>query len=155
MKFGGSHRPGEDVVADQLAIERVGVEQGLVVEDDVVDPDHVVLPQREIVEVRPALVQRQVECEVGVVVKVGAGRDDPVDETAVDERDEAAHPEPRGGQRTRERQPDGAVGLEELAGEDLAELAEPSCVISSRRRGRSGRRRSRSRDFAVERSDAG
>ncbi len=44
MKLGRAHRPGEDLVADQLAIEGVGIEQGLVVEDDVVDADDVVLP---------------------------------------------------------------------------------------------------------------
>ena len=86
--------------------------------------------QGEIVEVGPALVQGQVERVVGVVIKVGAGRDDPVDEAGLDQGDQAAHPQAGGRQRARERQADGAVGLEELVGEDRADLAQPAGVVA-------------------------
>ena len=52
----------------------------------------------EVVEVRTALVQGQVEGVVGVVIEVRPGRDDPVDEPGPDERDQAAHPQPGRGQ---------------------------------------------------------
>ena len=99
----------KDLVPDQLAIERVGIEQGLVVEDDVVDPDHVVLTEREIIQVGTALMQRKIERVVRVVIEVGAGRDDPVDEAGLDQGDQAAHPQTGGSQCARERQADGAV----------------------------------------------
>ena len=38
------------VVADQLAVKRVGVEQGGIIEQDVINADDVVLPQREVVD---------------------------------------------------------------------------------------------------------
>ena len=121
------------LVLDQLAVERVGIEQGLVIEDDVVDADDVVLPQGVVVEVGPALVERQVEREVGVVVEVGAGGDDPVHEPGLDQRDQAAHAQPGGGQSPGERQADRAIGLEQLAGEDLADLAQPAGVVAQER----------------------
>ena len=84
----------------------------------------------EVVEVGPALVQRQVQGVVRVVVEVRPGRDDPVDEPGLDQRDQAAHAQPGGRQGARERQPDRAIGLEHLAGEDLADLAEPARVVA-------------------------
>ena len=91
------------------------------------------LAEREVVEVGPALVERQVEGVVGVVVEVRARRDDPVDEPGLDQRDQAAHPQAGRSQGARERQADGAVGLEHLPGEDLADLAEPAGVVAEER----------------------
>ena len=85
VELGGSHRLGEDVLADQFAVKAVGVEQRLVVEDDIVDPDDRVFAEGEVVEVGPALVERQVEGVVGVVVEVSPGGDDPVDEPGLDQ----------------------------------------------------------------------
>ena len=40
--------------------------------------------------------QREIKRKVSIVVKVRPGRDDPVDETGPDQRDQAAHPQPGG-----------------------------------------------------------
>ena len=113
-----------------LADELVGREQDAVVEEDVVDPDHALVAQLDVVRGRRAAVHREPEREMGVVIQVGAGRDDPVDEARLHERDEAAHPEPRRRHRARQRHPDRGVRLEHALGEEVAALAEPAGVVS-------------------------
>jgi hypothetical protein len=56
-----------------------------------------------------AAVHREPQPEVRVVVEVRAGRDDPVDEPRLHERDDGAHAEPGRRQRTGERQAHGDV----------------------------------------------
>ena len=133
MELRRPHRPRERLARDQLAIEGVGVEQGRIIEDDVVDPDDVVLAEEVVIQVRAALVQGEVEGVVGVVIEVGAGGDDPVDEPRPDQGDQAAHAEPGGGQRPGDRQPDRASGLEHLPREDPADLAQPAGVVAQER----------------------
>ena len=76
---------------------------------------------------------REPEPEMRVVVEVRAGRDDPVDEARLDERDERRHAEPRRRERAGERQADGDVGLEHLLREELARLAQPRRVVGEER----------------------
>src|SRR5271157_4554235 len=133
VKLGSSHGPGEGLVANQLAVERIGVEQGLVVEDHVIDADHVVLPQGIVVEVGAALVHGQVEREVSVVVQIRSGGDDPVHESRLDQRNQAAHAQTGGGQGSRDRQADRAIRLEKPASEDLADLTQPPRVVAYKR----------------------
>ena len=53
------------------------------------DPHDPFGAQDAIVDVVAPLVERQSETEVSVVVEIGAGRHDPIDEPGFDERDEA------------------------------------------------------------------
>src|SRR5271157_4283531 len=130
MELGRSHGAGETLVLDQLPVKRVRVQQRLVVEDDVIDADHVVLPQGVVVEVGPALVERQVQRVVGVMVEVGAGGDDPVHEPGRDQWNQAAHAQPGRSERAGDGQADGAVWFQELAGENLADLAQSPRVVA-------------------------
>src|SRR5262249_46209118 len=129
----GAERLLELGPAAQLPEELVGVEQVLVVEDDVVDADDLVLAQLQIGQTRAGLEQVHAQGVVRVVVEVRAGRDDPVDEPGLDQRDEAAHAEAGRRERSAERQPDRAVAGEHLAGEELAALAEPAGVVREER----------------------
>ena len=58
---------------------------------------------------------REAEPEVRVVIEIRAGRDDPVDEAALDQRNERRHAEAGRRERAGERHADGHVGLEHLS----------------------------------------
>ncbi len=97
-----------------VAEERVGREQHVVVEEDVVDADDAFVAQHDVRLLRIPAVHREPEAEVRVVIEIRAGRDDPVDEPALDERNERRHAESRRRERAGERHADGHVGLEHL-----------------------------------------
>ena len=97
VELGGAHRAVELRRGDQLAVEGVGREQHVVVEEDVVDADDALLAQAGVVDLRLPLAQRHRQPEVGVVVEVRAGRDDPVDEPRLDQRDQRGEPDARPG----------------------------------------------------------
>jgi hypothetical protein len=84
MEFGAAHRMLELFLARDLAEERVGRKQHAVVEKNVVDSDHAGLMQRHVVGLGRALEHLQAQGEVRVVIKVGAGRDHPVNEAVFD-----------------------------------------------------------------------
>ena len=83
------------LLARDLAEKRVGGKQHLVIEKDVVDADHTGVAQRDVVGFRVALKHLEAHTEVGVVVEIGAGGDHPVDETMLDERNQARHAQAR------------------------------------------------------------
>ena len=72
---------------------------------------------------------REPERKVGVVIEIGAGRDDPVDESRLHQRDQAAHAEPGRRHGTGQGHADRDVGLEHALGEELAALPQPAGVI--------------------------
>ena len=74
--------------------------------------------------------ERKIERIVRVVIKIGARRNDPVDEAGLDQGDQAAHPQTGRSQGAREREADGAIGFEELVSEDPANLPQSSRVIT-------------------------
>ena len=127
--LGRAHRALELLPRAHLADELVGREQDTVVEEDVVDPDDALVAQLDVVGGRGPAVHGEAECEMGVVIQVRTGRNDPVDEARLHERDEAAHPEPGRRHRARERHADRGVRLEHALGEELAALAEPARVV--------------------------
>jgi hypothetical protein len=123
VKLRGRHLALELRGVDDLAEEAVGRKQHLVVEEDVVDADHALLAQHDVARLCVAAVHGEPEPVVRIVVEVGAGRDDPVDEPRLDERDERRDAQARGRQRPGQRQPDGHLGFEHLVGEELRRLA--------------------------------
>ena len=72
---------------------------------------------------------REPQGEVGVVIQIGAGRDDPVHEPRLHQRDETAHAKAGRRHRAGERHADRHVRVEHPLGEELAALAEPSRVV--------------------------
>ena len=99
VQLGGGHVVCVLWRGQDLADELVGLQQDVVVEQNVVDPDHAVLAENPVVELVASLVHRQPESEVGIVVEVRPGRHDPVDETGADHRDQHRATEPGGRQR--------------------------------------------------------
>jgi hypothetical protein len=68
VELGAAHRRWNSG-ADDLAEERVGVEQHVVVEEDVVDAHDALLAQHDVVGSCGAAVHREPEPEVRVVVR--------------------------------------------------------------------------------------
>ena len=66
---------------------------------------------------------------MGVVVEVRPGRDDPVDEARLHQRNQRAHAESRRRHRPGEAHGDGHVGFEHPPGEELAGLPQPAGVV--------------------------
>ncbi len=127
------HRALELGELAHLAEEGVGVQQDVVVEDDVVDAHHAVLAQLHVVHERRAAMQRHSEPEVGVVIEVGARGHHPVHEAGLHQRDDGGHPEPRRREGARKAHPDRAVRLEHLPGEEQTAVPEPAGVEGQER----------------------
>ena len=133
MELGGADRLLERLAAAEGAVEAIGAEQVLVVEDDVVDANDLVFAQRQVVEAGPRLVHVHAQGEVGVVIEVGPGADDPVDEAGLDQRHQARGAQPRRRQRPGQRQADHGVVGEHLGGEQAAGLAQAAGVVGQER----------------------
>ena len=129
MELGARHRALEFLALNDLAEERVGRQQHVVVEEDVVDADDAFLAQHDVGLLRVAAVHREPESEMRVVIEIRAGRDDPVDEAALDERNERRHAESGRRERAGERHADRDVGLEHLLREQLARFAQTRRVV--------------------------
>src|SRR4029453_915943 len=108
---------------------RVGLEQDGRRKEDVVDSDDPILVQLHVVHERRAAVQREVQRIVQVVIEVGAGGNDEVDEAAVHHLDDAA-PHAGRGHCARDGQPDRRVVFrrEHLARENLTSLGQAAGV---------------------------
>src|SRR5437588_12574468 len=107
MKLRGPHRLLKRLAATEGAVEAVGAEQFLVVEDDVVNANDLVFEELQVVKSWPRLVHVHAESEVRIVIKVGAGADDPVDETGFNKRHQARGAQARRRERPAQRQADG------------------------------------------------
>ena len=129
VKLGRGHRALELFALDEAAEEGVRVKQHRVVEEDVVDAHDLFVAQRDVRDGRVALMEREADAEVRVVIEVRAGRDDPVDEARAHERDERRDAESRRRQRAGEREADGHVRLQHLPREELARLAQTPRVV--------------------------
>ena len=129
MELGGRDRPGELRADQEVADVGVGLEQHRRREQDVVDADDALLVQLDVVEERRAAVEREVQRVVEVVIEIGAGADDEVDEAAVHQLDDAAAEAGRR-ERAGDGQADGGVvlGRQHLVGEDVAGLRQASGV---------------------------
>src|SRR5262245_616864 len=120
MKLGGGDRLVQPGPLDEVANVRVRLQQYGRRKQDVVDPNHAVLVELDVVEERRAAAQREVQGVVKVVIQVRAGRDDEIDEPAVHQLDDAAA-EPRRRERAGNSQANRRVGLwiQHLLCEDL------------------------------------
>ena len=114
VKFVGAHGALEFAALDDLADEGVGVEQNVVVEEDVVNADDPAFAEVDVVEERRAAVELHIEAVMDVVVEVGARGDDPVDEAGFDEGDETGNAQAGGHERPRETDADQTVAGQHL-----------------------------------------
>ena len=117
MKFSARHRPLEFLSCDDLPEKRVGRQQDVVVEEDVVDAHDPFFTQDDIRFLGVAAVHCQSETEVSVVIEIGAGGDDPINESTLDQWNQRRHSESSRCQRAGDRQSDRDVGLQHLFGE--------------------------------------
>src|SRR5262245_15134500 len=76
-----------------------------------------------------AAVHRKSESEMRVVIKIGAGGDDPVDEAGLDQRNDRRNAETRGRQSAGQSQADGDVVIEHALGEELSAFTQPRGVV--------------------------
>ena len=83
-------RAGELGPHDELTNVLVGFQQNGRREEDVVNADDSLLVQLHVVEKRRAAVEREVQRVMQIVIQVGAGTDDKVNETAIHQLDHAA-----------------------------------------------------------------
>ncbi len=75
----------------------------------------------------------EAEAEVRVVIQIGAGAGDPVDEAVLDQRNDGRDPQPRRRQRARQAHADGDVGVEHTAHEQLTGFTQPGGVVGEKR----------------------
>ena len=91
------------------------------------------LAQLHVVDEWAAPVHREPETEVRVVVQVRAGRDHPVHEPRLHERDERGHAEPGGRHRAGEAHAHRHLGFEHPLGEQAARLSQAPGVVGEER----------------------
>ena len=129
MQLGRRDRAVQARAHEEVANVRVGLEQHRRRKQHVVDADDAVFVQLDVVDEGRSSVQREVQRVVQIVIEVGAGADDEVDEPALHQLDHAAAKTGRR-QRAGNRQRDGRVvlGQQHLVGEDAAGLTEPRGV---------------------------
>jgi hypothetical protein len=99
VELGRAHRLLELGRFDQPVDELVRLEQHVVIEQHVVDPDDPLTAQLLVVLERVRSEQLHVQAVMDVVVEVRARRDDVVHEPALDQRHQARHADPRRGHR--------------------------------------------------------
>src|SRR5262245_45701115 len=114
MKLRGAERLLERLAATECAIKAIRSKEIFVVENDIVDANDLLFAQLEVVQSRARLVHVHAEGEVGIVVEVGAGADDPVDEAGLDERHKSGDTEASRREGAAERQTDDGIGGEHL-----------------------------------------
>jgi hypothetical protein len=121
------------LAAAEGAVKVVGGKEVIVLKNDVVNPDDVLLAQLQVVKEGPRLMQVHAQGEVGVVVEVRSGADDPVEETGLHQRHQARHAQTCRGQRSGQRQADGHVGGQHFVGKETTGLAQPAGVVRQER----------------------
>ena len=82
--------------ARSAAEKRIGVEQHGIIKENIVDADDLFFTQNSVVEFSVALVKREPDAEMRVVIKIRAGRDDPVNKSSLDQRNQRGNPKPAG-----------------------------------------------------------
>src|SRR6185436_12170936 len=70
--------------------------------------------------------------EVGVVVEIRAGREDPIDESRLHQRNDRAHAESGGRQRTCDRKRHGHVIVEHALDQESRALTQPRAVVGEK-----------------------
>jgi hypothetical protein len=118
---------------NDLPEKRVGREEHVVVEEDVIDANDALFAQDDVRFLRVAPVHREAETEMRVVIEIRAGRDDPIDEPALDQRNERRHAQAGGRERTGQRHADSDVRLEHFFREQPTGFAKPRGVVREKR----------------------
>ena len=91
VKLRTRHRPLEFLAGNNFSEERVGRQQHIVIEENVINADDAFFAQNDIGFLCVAAVHRESKPEMGVVIQVRTGRDDPVDESSFDQGNERRH----------------------------------------------------------------
>ena len=123
------HRLLEFRPLDDLAHERIRVQQYIIVKQHVVNADDSLVAQLHVVEKGRPGKKVHAESVVEVVVKIRAGRDDPVHKTGLHQRHDRRRSEPGRGERPGERHADRPVFGEHFFGEKAAALREARAVV--------------------------
>src|SRR2546422_10193377 len=105
----------------------------LPIKENVVDADAPLFAQLHIVREGRALVHREPQPEVGVVIRVRARRYDPVDDPRLDEGDHRGHAKPSRRHRTGQAHADRDVLREHPLREQATALGQPARVIGQER----------------------
>ena len=123
VQLGGRNRTIEARTAEELPDVRVGFHQHARRKQHVVDPDDPLLVQLHIVHERRPAAEREVQCVVQVVIEIGTGADQKIDQPALHQLDNTAA-ESCGRQSPGDGEPDHGVvlGPEHLVSVDAAGL---------------------------------
>ena len=84
MKLRCRHRLLKLVRFDHLAEKLICVQQHRVIKENVVDAHDFFFAQDDVRRLRVAFMHRQTNSEMRIVIKVGAGRNNPVDKACFD-----------------------------------------------------------------------
>ena len=129
VELRGSHDPLKGVAAAQRSVKLVRAEQVLVVKDDVVDADHLVLAQLQIVEPGARLMHVHAQGKMGVVIEIRARADNPINETRLEQRDQTRDAKPCGRQGATKRKTHRRVVRKDFRGEQAAGFAQAAGVV--------------------------
>src|SRR5688500_1066634 len=129
VKLGGGHQSAELRLREHGAEIAIGVEKDVVIEEDVVDPDHSFFAQHRVIEKGRAVMKLQTDAEMSVVVEVGAGGNHPIDEAVLNQGNQASPSLAGWRQGAAERNPDGAVVQQHFLRVQAAGFAQPAGVV--------------------------
>ena len=93
VKLCSRHRLLEFRRGDYFSKERVRVQQHAVIKKDVVDANDFFSAQSDVRSLRVTLVHGKTDSEMGIVVKIRAGGNYPINEAGFDQRYERGNPE--------------------------------------------------------------
>ena len=88
VKLRARHRSLEFLAGDDFAEKRIGRQQHVVIEENVVDAHDTFLTKHDVRLLGVAAMHRQPQPEVCIVVEIRAGRNDPVDESSLNQRNQ-------------------------------------------------------------------
>ena len=129
MKLGRGHRALKLWSFDNPAKESVGVKQHRIVKKDVIDADHLFVTQHDVGSLRVSFVHRQTDPKMRVVIKVGARRNNPIDEARLNQRNQRRDAQARRCERAGECHANRDVRLEHLLREELTRFTQAGCVV--------------------------
>ena len=95
MKLRCAHGSLEFRRAYDLTEECVCLKKDIIFEENIVNPDYAFLTQQAVVQVVQAAAHLKTYAEMGVVIEIGAGRNDPIDEPGAHERYDGCHSDSR------------------------------------------------------------
>ena len=92
MELRARHRPLKVGALDDRSKKRIRRQQDVIIEEDVVNANDAFLAQNDVRLLGVATVHRQPETEVRVVIQIRTRRDNPINEPALQERNNGRHP---------------------------------------------------------------